>query len=204
MSGETGLLIRAAVDGDGAALAAIYGPVVVNSPASFEEVPPTSSEMSARIVRGSGDFPWLVAQNDHEVLGYAYAGVFRARPAYRWTAEVSVYVRDGCRGRGVGKALYGSLLACLRLQGFRTAVAGATLPNAASVKLHERVGFTPVGVYHHVGFKLGRWHDVGWFELALQELDEPPAEPRRFADIRHTPEGKAAVRSGATPGASTG
>ncbi len=202
MSGTAGLLIRAAVEGDGPTLAAIYGPVVASTPISFEEAPPTAAEMSARIVRGIGDYPWLVAQSDHEVLGYAYSGAFRARPAYRWTAEVSVYVRDGCRRRGVGKALYRSLFACLRRQGFRTAVAGATLPNAASETLHERMGFTPVGVYHKVGFKLGRWHDVGWFELALQELDEPPAEPLRFADIRDMPEGQVAIRSGVEQAAS--
>lgn len=201
MAGEPGFRIRAAVEDDGPSLAAIYAPAVLGTAISFELVPPTPSEMSARVVRGSSDFPWLAAFDEHEVLGYAYAGAFRTRPAYRWTAEVSVYVRDGCRGRGVGKGLYKSLFACLRLQGFKTVVAGATLPNIASVSLHERLGFTPVGVYHNVGYKFGRWQDVGWFELALQELDEPPAEPRRFADIRHTPEGLAAIRSGAHHGA---
>jgi L-amino acid N-acyltransferase YncA len=118
--------------------------------------------------------PWLVCVDGRRVIGYAYASRHRERAAYRWCVDVSVYVRDGCRGAGVGRALYTSLIALLRLQGFCAAHAGITLPNEASVRLHESLGFRPVAVYPRVGFKCGAWHDVGWWQLGLQErIGEP-------------------------------
>ena len=122
-------------------------------------------------------FPWLIAEEGGRVLGYAYASRHRERAAYRWSADVSVYVREDARGKGVGRALYTSLFAILRLQGIFNILAGITLPNAASVALHEAMGLRPLGVYERIGFKCGAWHDVGWWQYALRPHDGPPDEP---------------------------
>jgi L-amino acid N-acyltransferase YncA len=134
--------------------------------------------MATRIESGSRTHPWLVYERDGEVAGYAYAGVHRTRAAYRWTAEVTAYVAQSHQRAGVGRALYEELLARLRAQNFRLAVAGITLPNDASVGLHEALGFEPVGVYRNIGWKFGSWHDVGWWQLDLGEPQtSPPPEP---------------------------
>jgi L-amino acid N-acyltransferase YncA len=163
---------------DAAACAAIYAPHVEASPTSFEEVPPGADGFAERIAETLPTHPWLVAELDGEVVGYAYACRHRARPAYRWAADISVYVSAGQCGRGNGRALYEELLARLRAQRFQTACAGITLPNEASVALHERLGFTAVGVYRRIGWKAGAWRDVGWWQLELEPAgDAPPAEP---------------------------
>jgi len=163
---------------DAAGCAAIYAPHVEASATSFEERAPSAEEMAGRIERTSATHPWLVAKRAGELLGYAYACAHRERPAYRWAADVSVYVADSHRRRGIGRALYGELIERLRLQRFRVACAGITLPSEASVQLHERLGFEPVGVYRGIGWKAGAWRDVGWWQLELApDSDEPPAEP---------------------------
>ena len=169
--------LRAAAEADAAAIAAIYGPYVLETVISFETEPPTAAEMAARLAAGAG-FPWLVAERDGEVIAYAYAGAHRARAAYRWSVDTTVYVRRGLHRAGVGSRLYRELLAVLRRQGFRSAFAGIALPNEASVGLHQALGFQPVGVYRNVGFKLGRWVDVGWWGLELGDPGIPPADPR--------------------------
>src|SRR3712207_347145 len=126
---------------------------------------------------GEPRLPWFVACRDGRVVGYAYAGAHRARAAYRWSVDCSVYLADGERGAGTGRALYERLLPAVRDLGYVTAFAGIALPNAASVGLHTALGFTPVGTYRAVGFKAGRWHDVGWFQLPLREPPAVPAEP---------------------------
>lgn len=166
-------------DRDAAACAAIYAPHVEGSPVSFEERAPSAEEMAARIERYAATHAWLVAERDGRVVGYAYATAFNERPAYRWSAGVSVYVAEGERGRGTGRALYTALFDCLRRRGFRMACAGITLPNEASVALHERLGFEPVGVNREIGWKHGAWRDVGWWQLELAPAsDGPPPEPR--------------------------
>ncbi len=169
---------RADPDRDGAACARIYAPFVQESAISFEEVPPSAGEMAERIRRGLATHPWLV-DDDDGVIGYAYASRHAARAAYRWAAEVSVYVDPAHRRRGVGRRLYVALLDVLRGQGFRMACAGVTLPNDASVALHESLGFAPVGVYRRIGWKAGAWHDVGWWQLPLGPADDdaPPPDP---------------------------
>ena len=167
-----GLEVRPATPADAAAAAAIYAPVVRDTHVSFEAEPPTVEEMRSRIALTLRSHPWLVAVADGEVLGYAYGGSFRSRPAYRWSVEVSAYVRDDARGEGVGRALYDALLGDLRERGFVTALAAIALPNPPSVAFHEAFGFEPVGVFRKVGFKLGRWWDVGWWSLELR----PPPE----------------------------
>jgi L-amino acid N-acyltransferase YncA len=163
---------------DAAACAAIYAPHVEASPTSFEESAPTAEEIGARIERISETHPWLVAEREGDLLGFAYACRHRERPAYRWTTDVSVYVGREHRHRRVGTTLYETLLDRLRRQQFRLACAGITLPNEASVVLHERLGFTSVGVFRHVGWKTGAWRDVGWWQLDLSPAgDERPLEP---------------------------
>ncbi|HEX6154300.1 MAG TPA: GNAT family N-acetyltransferase [Solirubrobacterales bacterium] len=164
---------------DAAACAAIYAPHVEGSAVSFEEQAPDAAGMAARIDHSRAGHAWLVAEREGEVVGYAYATAFNERPAYRWSAGVSVYVADGARGEGIGRSLYEALFDRLRERGFRMACAGITLPNAASEALHDRLGFEPVGVNREIGWKEGAWHDVGWYQLELAPAGEgPPAEPR--------------------------
>ncbi|MCW2952733.1 MAG: GCN5-related N-acetyltransferase [Conexibacter sp.] len=165
---------------DAAACAAIYEPYVLGHPASFEEQPPTASQMAARIERVAATHAWLVAERDGEVAGYAYASPHRDRRAYRWSADVTVYVAAAHHREGVGRELYEALFELLRRQRLRVAVAGITLPNAGSVGLHEALGFELVGVYRRIGWKAGAWRDVGWWELQLAPedgADDAPPEP---------------------------
>lgn len=173
------LLIRRAQPArDAAGCAEIYAPYVLEGATSFEEAAPDESEMADRISRISATHPWLVAESGGRLAGYAYACQHRERPAYRWSTDVSVYVEEEWWRQGIGRHLYGVLLDDLRRQGFRTACAGITLPNAASVALHERLGFIPVGVYRSIGWKAGGWRDVGWWQLDLAvEVLGAPAEP---------------------------
>ncbi len=169
--------IRGAKGADAKRLLEIYAPAVETGPTSFETVLPSAAEFGERIRRTLETHPWLVACVGGEAVGYAYAGAIRARAAYQWSCEVSVYVREDHHRRGVGSRLYEALFASLREQGFVNAFAGITLPNPASVALHERCGFESVGVYRRIGFKNGAWHDVGWWGLRLREVTGEPAPP---------------------------
>lgn len=163
---------------DAAACAAIYAPTVESTPISFELVPPDAAEFAHRIETYSATHQFLVAEEGGEVVGYAYACRWRERPAYDWSVEVSVYVDGACHGRGVGRALYAELFDRLRAQGFRIAVAGITLPNPASVGLHESMGFEPIGALRDIGWKEGAWRDVGYWQLYLRpEAEDPPPAP---------------------------
>jgi phosphinothricin acetyltransferase len=161
------LRLRFATRHDVGAIADIYAPVVEETAISFEAVPPTNAEFTARLDETMPEYPWLVAEDDVEVLGFAYGHRFAPRAAYAWSVETSIYVRERARGRGVGRALYGALLPLLGAQGYRQAFAGIALPNPASVGLHESLGFVPVGEYRDVGYKFGAWHDVGWWQRSL-------------------------------------
>lgn len=169
--------IRRAAAGDATAIAAIYGPYVHQTTVSFEQTPPSVDEVRARITRAAPRFPWLVAEAAGRVIGFAYAGPHRSRPAYRWSVEVSVYVDTSRQRGGLGRALYETLLRLLEAQGFAQAYAGITQPNPPSVGLHEALGFELVGVYRNVGFKHGAWRDVSWYAYPLGEPSNPPAEP---------------------------
>jgi phosphinothricin acetyltransferase len=171
-------VVRDGLPADGEACAAIYAPSVRGSAISFEDVAPSAEEMSARIERTWRTHPWLVDERDGAVAGYAYAAPHHPRAAYRWAANVAVYVAEGNRRSGVGRDLYERLFELLRAQGVHVACAGVTLPNAASVALHESLGFEPVGVLRRIGWKAGAWRDVGWWQLALLPQDGgPPPEP---------------------------
>ncbi|MEO6377891.1 MAG: arsinothricin resistance N-acetyltransferase ArsN1 family B [Caulobacteraceae bacterium] len=163
----TSLTIRAATAGDAPAVLAIYAPIVEHTAISFEEVAPSLEEMQRRIAAASDTRAFLVAERGGAVAGYAYGSEHRSRAAYRTSADVTVYVADHARRSGVGLALYEALLAQLNARGFHAAFAGIALPNPGSVALHERVGFTPVGVYREVGFKFGEWRDVSWWQRLL-------------------------------------
>ena len=188
--------IRLATRADAAAIAAIYAPAVVDSAISFELVPPAADEMYARVSAALAFTPWLVCLSGADVLGYAYASRHRERAAYQWSVEVSAYVRTDCHRRGIGAALYTSLLAVLRLQGFRNAYAGITLPNPASVALHAKLGFTRIGVFEKIGFKAGAWHDVLWLHREIAPRDSSPEPPRPITAVLGDEDYRAALREG--------
>jgi L-amino acid N-acyltransferase YncA len=168
--------VRMATEQDATAVAAIYELIVRETAISFELTPPTPAEMRTRLRDTLPRLPWLVSiDGDGAVNGYAYASKHRERAAYQWSVDTTVYVRVDSRGRGVGKLLYDLLFAELVSLGYCQAFAGIALPNDASVRLHEAVGFSPIGVYRQVGFKLGRWHDVGWWQRPLCSILIPQA-----------------------------
>lgn len=162
---------------DAQACAAIYAPYVVGSAVSFEEQALDAVAFAFRMAQVAATHPWLVAEHDGGIVGFAYGAPHRERAAYRWAADVSVYVDCEHHRRGVGRALYEALFERLRAQRLRVACAGITLPNPASVALHESLGFEPVGVYRDIGFKAGAWRDVGWWELQLLPAVPDPPEP---------------------------
>lgn len=170
------LSIRDATAADAAACAAIYAPYVAETAISFEEVPPTAPEMADRIASAQERHSWLVLVRNGRVAGYAYAGPFASRGAYRWSCEASIYIERGGAGAGGGRALYTELLARLEQLGYRRVFGGYTLPNRASESLHRAMGFRLAGVHRKVGFKLGAWRDVAWAQRDLGPTDGPPAQ----------------------------
>lgn len=163
-----GLLIRPAVTDDAAALARIYNHYVENSVATFEEIPVSQLLMTSRINElRSGAFPWLVAEREMAIVGYAYARRWKERSAYRFAAESTVYVGADVVGQGVGKIVYRALLDILRRDGFHTVIGGIALPNDASIALHESLGFRKVAHFQEQGFKFDRWIDVAYWQLMM-------------------------------------
>jgi len=185
------VLIRpASPDADAGPIAAIYAETGIATLASLEERAPGVEEMADRMRTISARFPWLAAERDGAIAGYAYAGDHRWRSAYRWAVNVTVYVSPAHHRQGVGRALYAELMPRLAAQGFYTACAGITLPNPASVGLHEAFGFGLVGVYDAIGYKHGDWHSVGWYQTQLRspEPGVTPSEPRPPAtDLTQAP-----------------
>jgi phosphinothricin acetyltransferase len=194
--GDGMTMIRMATTDDAAALAEIYKPVVERTPISFEMVPPDAAEMARRLTAGQSHAPWLVAVDGGHVAGFAYASKHRDRPAYQWSVDASVYVAESRRREGVGRALYTSLFAILAQQRFYAVHAGITMCNDDSIAMHEAVGFRRVAVFPSVGFKLGRWHDVGWWQLTLGERAPDPPPPLPVEAVLATPAGRAALDAG--------
>ncbi len=179
--GLTSLRLATPADADG--IHDIYAPIVRETAISFEYEPPSRAELVARVQKVSADgYPWIVAESNDYLAGYAYATTFRARTAYSWTAEVSVYVHGNARGSGVGRQLYDVLLRTLELQGFRSAYGVSTAPNPASEALHRAAGFDLIGRLERVGWKFDRWHDALIWRRALGSADVPPAPIRPVAD----------------------
>ena len=176
-------LLRIASPNDAQQMLEIYAPVVRETVISFELEPPSIVEMQQRIEKTLAKYPWLVIEDAGRVLGYAYATAHRDRLAYQWSADVSVYVHPLARRRGLARRLYTALLKLLRALGYYNAYAGIALPNEASIKLHEAMGFSQVAIYKQVGFKHGAWRDVGWWQLALRKRDNQPAPPQLFSDL---------------------
>jgi len=175
--------IRLANVTDAAGILDIYAPIIEQTSISFEMTPPTVAEMGERITTTLKQYPYLVCEHEGRVAGYVYAGAFRKREAYQWSAEVSAYIHADYRGQRMGTALYTALFALLKAQGYYVLFAGATLPNPGSARLHESMGFASVGVYHNTGYKFGAWHDVGWWELQLQPPTDNPTPPTPIGDL---------------------
>lgn len=175
--------IRLATGEDADAIATVYAPFVTDSAISLEEEAPTAAEMRTRIAAGGTLHPWLAAEVGGRVAGYASASRFRPRHGYRFTVETSVYVAPGAHGVGIGRGLYTALIDLLVKQGFTQAIAAITLPNAASIRLHEAMGFVGCGTYRQVGWKLGHCWDVGLWQRALADAGDPPREPIPYAQV---------------------
>lgn len=156
--------VRAA---DAPRIAAIYNHYVRETVVTFEEDPVADAEMARRIAETAASYPWLVSEIDGEVAGYAYASSWKRRSAYRYTAECTIYLAAARTGRGIGRPLYSALIAAMRGRGLQAAIGGISLPNPASIALHEKLGFVPVGTFRQVGFKFGQWVDVGYWELTF-------------------------------------
>jgi L-amino acid N-acyltransferase YncA len=185
--------LRMATADDAAQITEIYAPLVRETAITFETESPSADEMRRRIVDTTMRFPWLVADDAGTITGFAYAGRHRKRAAYAWAADVSVYVASDTRRSGIGRSLYTALLELLTAQGYANAFAGIALPNDASVGLHETLGFTLVGVYESVGYKLQHWWDVAWWQRRLPiEASPPPPTAVVELDSRRVDEALAA------------
>ena len=189
---------------DAAAIQQIYAPYVTETVISFEATPPNVDEMAGRIQKTLGKYPWLVyevdagsnGQQGKTIAGYVYASSHSERAAYQWSVNVSVYVHPDYYRRNIGRGLYTALFDLLRVQGYVNAYAGIALPNPGSVGIHEALGFQPIGVYQEVGYKLGNWHDVGYWGLRLNELCARPQPPRPISEFAESPAWASAITKG--------
>lgn len=166
--------LRFVTPADAPALRDIYAPYVQNTPLTFEVAVPSREEFLRRVTATLQTYPYLAAEEDGEILGYAYAGRVRSREAYDWSAELSVYVRQDCRRKGLGRRLYGCLLELLTLQNVHIAYGLVALPNDASHGLHTAMGFRFLGRFSEMGYKMGAWRDIGWYEKILVPAQVPP------------------------------
>lgn len=170
-------MIRPATAADAREILDIYAPYVESSPVTFEVAVPPLDEFTARVEGLARRYAWLVYEIDGRIVGYAHSAPHRAREGYKWSTDVAIYVRPEAQRRGVARALYERLFAEMKARGFRNLFAGVALPNPASVGLHESLGFIPIGVYRKVGWKLGRWIDVGWWQKEIGPYDDAPVPP---------------------------
>lgn len=190
--------VRLAEPSDAADIVSIYGPYCDSAIVSFEVVAPTLDQMRERISSVTAAYPWLVAETEGKVVGYVYASRHHERAAYRWSVDVAVYIAPSRQRAGVGRVLYEALFTILRAQGFFKAFAGITLPNPASIGLHESLGFRPAGLLRGVGHKFGKWLDVGWWQLDLQVERDAPSDPVPFRFFRSDPAVLASLAEGSS------
>ncbi len=176
-------MIRLANPTDAVAMLAIYAPYIRHTSLTFETRVPPVADFANRIRSYMEYYPWLVYEKDGQVTGYAYASRYREREAYQWSVECSVYVQDEQHRTGIGRMLYKSLFDILKAQGFTTVYAVINLPNDPSVAFHEQMGFRYFATYEKVGYKLGKWKDVGWWQLQLNDYSNEPAPPIKFAAL---------------------
>ena len=174
--------IRMARPEDAAGMLQIYAPFVEHTSITFETVTPTEVEFRQRIVHYLENYPWLVAEENGEIVGYAYASRYRERVAYQWSVEVSVYIQERYRRSGVARKLYERLFGLLKKQGFRNAYAVINLPNDPSVAFHESMDFHWFATYEQVGYKLGKWKNVGWWRKILNEFSLDPEAPGKYSE----------------------
>jgi len=177
--------IRVAVPGDAAAMLEIYAPYIENTSITFETVVPSEDEFTSRISHYLENYPWLVAEIDGKLAGYAYASRHRERTAYQWSVECSVYIHDNYLRQGLARELYLGLIRILEKQGFRNAYAVINLPNDRSVQFHENLGFTYFATYEQVGYKLGKWKNVGWWRKILNAFSNEPSAPIPFRELEY-------------------
>ena len=188
-------IIRLAKREDAAAIARIYAPFCASSAITFETEALSADQMAERFEKLSQRYPWLVMDIEGDIAGYAYGGPHHERAAYRWASNVSVYVDDTYRRAGVGRDLYRALFGVMRLQGFVQAIAGITMPNDPSVALHKSLGFQLMGIYKNIGYKLGAWRDVGWWQLPLTEKLHAPSDTLPIPVVAQLPEFSAVLAS---------
>jgi phosphinothricin acetyltransferase len=165
------LNIRGATAADSKAILDIYAPYITDTAITFETEVPAVSEFTSRVETIIKNYPYLVCEADGKIIGYAYATKHRERAAYKYSADVSIYIKSEYHGRGIGRKLYSDLFESLKNYKIYTAIAGITLPNEKSLALHKSFGFKEVGVYHNVGYKFGKWLDVIWLEKQIKEYD---------------------------------
>lgn len=189
--------IRLATEADAEEMLEIYAPVVLNTVISFETVPPSAEEFRGRIRAVLESQPWLVCEIGGNIAGYSYSSPFKTRAGYRWTTETTIYVHPEYHRRGVGRALYTALLACLEAMGYHIALAVIALPNDASVGLHEAMGFQRTGTLERIGYKLGRWVDDGIWQREIQPAVDAPPQPIALRDLLGTPAWQKVLESGA-------
>ncbi|MGZ3924536.1 MAG: N-acetyltransferase family protein [Flavisolibacter sp.] len=175
--------VRLAKKEDASQILQIYSPSILTSATSFETVVPSVADMQSRIQTCLEKYPWIVCDVDGNIAAYVYASKHREREAYQWTCESSVYVHNQFKGKGIGVQLYGALFRVLKLQGFTNVYAGITLPNQASVRLHEKCGFIHFATYEDIGYKLGNWHTVGWWKLRINNYDPDPPPPLKLSQL---------------------
>ncbi len=175
--------IRLATEADAAGILDIYAPYILNTSFTFETEVPSLQAFKDRINTYLQRWPWLVCEIDGKIAGYAYGANYRERVAYQWCTESSIYVHDDFQKRGVARALYTALLQILKQQGFRNVYAVINLPNEKSVAFHESMGFEYFASYRNVGYKLGQWKTVGWWQLVINEYSHEPVAPLRFAEM---------------------
>jgi L-amino acid N-acyltransferase YncA len=182
--------IRLVEDGDYAGMLAVYAPSVINTPITFEYEVPSLEDYTERIKKIASHYPCLVCLHNGEIAGYAYGSVHRVKIAYQWSTESTIYVADKFHGTGIARALYHSLLSVLELQGFVNVYAGVTIPNAKSERFHLAMGFAEIGVFEKIGYKLGKWHDLKFFEMYLMEHSANPVPPVSIGEVKDSKEFK--------------
>lgn len=165
--------IRFATADDSTDLLRIYNQYI-DTTITFEYVLPTEEEFAKRISDVSKNYPYLICEENGEVVGYAYAHRHMVREAYQWNAELTIYLDKSYRSKGLGKKMYNILIEILKLQGIKTVYSSVTVSNEKSKKLHESLGFSSIGIYQNAGYKCGKWNDVQWFEKSIGSYDLEP------------------------------
>lgn len=193
--------VRLATEADAAGILAVYAPYIRDTAVTFETETPSLDAFRCRMASIIGDYPYLVVEEDGSIVGFAYAHRLGERAAYAWNAELSIYFAPGCTSRGWGSVLFWALIDLLALQGVRNAYSLITVPNEASLALHEKLGFTLMGVQKEAGYKLGAWHDVAWLRMAIGDFSAAPRAPHAAFLYGSRPGGRGAGYSRGRSGA---